>query len=118
METTRLCRFCRDFKLSDTLDGLRANDSRHVYHISHAEFFECASSCDICEVTAQHFLKNADPQANSEKKATAFIMASVWRDDGGCRLVFFYTGWQCMVSWAVWTSKGLFDHTLPRFPPS
>ena len=113
MDTTRLCRFCQNFKLGDAFDGLRATDHREVYRISHAEFFECASSCDICEVTAQHFLENVDPQATSKDEATADIRASVRKYDGKCQLVFFVSyseiNWH-MVNWMVWTSKGSYVH--------
>ena len=120
MQTTRLCRICREFKLSDALDELRATDHnlRDVYHLSHSEFFECASSCDICEVTAQHFLETADSEANSNDDATAVIMASIRKDDGNCRLIFYNRMRWHFVNWMVWTSKGSFDDTGPKFPPN
>jgi hypothetical protein len=110
METARLCRFCRDFKLIDALDELPATHLREVYRISHAEFFECASSCDICEVTAQHFLEDADTVANSEDQATAVIRASIQKDFANCRLIFCNKiNWH-RVNWTVWTSQGPHVH--------
>lgn len=94
MASTRLCRVCRDFQLSEALEELGDKHLEDVYRISHAEFFECASSCDICNITASHFLKSSRPSTELEDEEQATIIASIRNDDGNNRLIFFNKmGW-------------------------
>jgi hypothetical protein len=109
MGSTRLCQRCTDFQLNEILDRLDDGDLEDIYRISHAEFFEFAPSCDICEATGRYFLEQRRLETDAADGEQAYILASVRKDgkdgkDG--RLIFYYIpGWH-MANWMVWTSKG------------
>ena len=85
-----------------------------VQNLSHDEFYECASKCDICAITASQFQQDVD--VFGERSGHPVVMVSVRKDNGKYRLVFTdQSNWH-PVNWMVCENGGEWLHlgfTLP-----
>jgi hypothetical protein len=110
MALSRLCQQCKNLHLKDLikeLDGTTPNYSANfidVYRLSHDEFYQCASSCDICAVTASCFQKDTD--IFGEHSGDPVVIVSVRKENGQYRLIFTDKSNWNPISWMIYESDG------------
>jgi hypothetical protein len=111
MATPRLCERCKNLQLRDLIEELEkffgtysSSNLTTLYTLSHDEFYECASLCDICAATASHFGKDTDVMG--ERNGEPIVSVSARKDNNKYRLIFTDKSNWNDVSWMICDNDG------------
>jgi len=108
--SNKLCELCASLQLSKLKQDLvdqsagGGGDTIIIHTLSHAEFYQCASVCDICSATASLFEREVDIWG--ERNGDPAVEVSIRSSGPHFQLGFMDKSNWHLVDWIIWEDNG------------